>query len=155
MHEPAQTSGNKQFQQPAAPHSGPSSNSDDPGHCSCSSLLQEPLSTELARHAPSGRDRTPICWAAKPQAKVAACEDWVHLHDPSPWSVTYGVGTGQWPRWWYSFGNGRDSGENCALEPLAHFVFQVTQPTFQVAQCLLGATLCYHDSLQSSQISRA
>ena len=46
-------------------------------------------------------------------------------------------------------------GEKCALESLAHFALGVTQPTFKVAQCLLGATLCYHDSLQSSQIRRA
>lgn len=45
--------------------------------------------------------------------------------------------------------------EVCALESLAHFSLGVTQPTFKVAQCLLGATLCYHDSLQSPQISRA
>lgn len=45
--------------------------------------------------------------------------------------------------------------EVCALESLAHFSLGVTQPTVKVAQCLLGATLCHHDSLQSPQISRA
>lgn len=87
------------------------------------------------------------------EAKLAACED--RVHDTAPGSVADGVGTGQWPRWWYSFDNSRDSGEKCALESFAHFALGVTQPTFEVAPCLLGATLCYHDSLQSAQISRA
>lgn len=121
---------------------------------------------KLARHAPSRRDQVPI-YAVRSAAqgrpeinssleeKLPACEDWVHLQDTTPGSVTDGIGTGKWPRWWYSFGNGRDPGEECALEPLVHSALGVTQPTFKVAQCLLGATLCYHDSLQSSQISRA